>query len=365
MDSRSPSTTYKCDRIQVGLSNKIPCRWKARLVAQGFKQIAGFDFSHSFSPVVKATTVRIVLFLEVTNQWNLHQLYETVYIEQPPGYIDQRYPNHVCRLNKALYALRQAPRAWFQRLSSLLVNQGFQCSQGDTSLFIFHHGSCLLYLLVYVDDIILTRNHEPTVASFINRLKTEFAIKDLGKLIYFLGLEVSYTSDGLFLSQSKYAHDILSRVGLLDSKPVGTPLTIMRYVKGTLTHGVHFSCPKKSMLIGYSNANWHVALTTATQLTGILFSLVGISSLGVLRSNQPFPVLVVSPNAGLCQILSPNLFGFLICYVTSMHYHVKAPHRVGGDGGAGEGDGVLENPKENQSWEEDEGILSFRRFWSN
>ncbi|GKE04702.1 hypothetical protein Tco_1396720 [Tanacetum coccineum] len=82
----------------------------------------------------------------------------------------------------------------------------------------------------------------------------------------------------------------------------------------------------------------HVALKPAAQLTGILFSLVGISSLGVLRSNQPFPVLVI---------------GWVVVAL------------VGGDGGAGEGDGVLENPKENQSWEEDEGILSFRRFWSN
>ncbi|GJX90100.1 retrovirus-related pol polyprotein from transposon RE1 [Tanacetum coccineum] len=110
-------------RTKYHADGTIDC-YKARLVAQGFTQIAGFDFSHTFSPVVKATTVRIVLFLAVTNQWNLHQLdvknaflnvnlYETVYMEQPPGYIDQRYPNHVCRLNKALYALRQAPRAWF------------------------------------------------------------------------------------------------------------------------------------------------------------------------------------------------------------------------------------------------------------
>lgn len=109
-------------------------RHKARLVAQGFTQLPGFDFSHTFSLVVKATTVRIVLSLAVTNQWKLHQLdvknaflhgnlRETVYMEQPPGYVDQRYPNHVFRLNKALYGLRQAPRAWFQRLSSFLINK--------------------------------------------------------------------------------------------------------------------------------------------------------------------------------------------------------------------------------------------------
>lgn len=81
-----------------------------------------------------------------------------------------------------------------------------------------------MYLLVYVDDIILTDNHEPSVARFVSSLKHEFAIKDLGKLTYFLGLEVTYTPEGLCLTQSKYAHDTLSRASFLDSKPVGTPL---------------------------------------------------------------------------------------------------------------------------------------------
>lgn len=79
-------------------------------------------------------------------------------------------------------------------------------------------------MLVYVDDIILTDSDEPSIQRFVARLKTEFAIKDLGKLSYFLGLQVSYTTDGLFLCQTKYAHDILTRAGLKDVKPAGTPL---------------------------------------------------------------------------------------------------------------------------------------------
>lgn len=131
----------------------------------------------------------------------------------------------MCRLKKALYGLKQAPRAWFQRLSTLLVTLGLYCSRADTSLFVLKRGSTLLYLLVYVDDIILTGNDPAIIRTFISRLNNEFATKDLGTLSYFLGLEASYTDDGLFLTQANYAHDILTRVGLLDAKPTTTPLS--------------------------------------------------------------------------------------------------------------------------------------------
>lgn len=131
----------------------------------------------------------------------------------------------MCRLKKALYGLKQAPCAWFQRLSTFLVTLGFYCSRADTSLFVLKRGSTLLYLLVYVDDIILTGNDPAIIRTFISRLNNEFATKDLGTLSYFLGLEALYTDDGLFLTQANYAHDILTRVGLLDAKPTTTPLS--------------------------------------------------------------------------------------------------------------------------------------------
>lgn len=149
-------------------------------------------------------------------------------MEQPLGYVDPRFPHHVCKLKKALYGLKQALRAWFQRFSAFLLRLGFSCSRTDTSLFVFKRQRHLIYLLLYVDNIILTSNDTPLLIWFIQLLHFEFATKDLGTLSYFLGLEVSPTSDGLFLSQTKYARDILARAKLLDNKPVPTPMVVFQ-----------------------------------------------------------------------------------------------------------------------------------------
>lgn len=120
-------------------------RYKARLVAKGFKQRYGIDYEDTFSPVVKAATIRLVLSIVVSQRWSLRQLdvqnaflhgvlEEEVYMRQPPGYQDKRFPDYVCKLDKALYGLKQAPRAWYHRLSAKLQELGFKPSKGDTSL---------------------------------------------------------------------------------------------------------------------------------------------------------------------------------------------------------------------------------------
>ena len=121
-------------------------------------------------------------------------------MEQPPGYVDPHHPLHVCKLKNTLYVLKQAPRAWFQRFSSFLLRLGFSCSYTDTSLFVFNRQDDLIYLLLYVNDITLTRNNSALINRFISQLHSEFPIKDLGPLTYFLRLEASSIPDGLFLS---------------------------------------------------------------------------------------------------------------------------------------------------------------------
>lgn len=209
-------------------------RHKARLVAKGFHQEFGVDYTETFSPVVKQATVRIVLTLAVHFHWPLHQLdvtnaflhgilKEDIYMTQPQGFIDPTFPSHLCKLHKSLYGLKQAPRAWYERFSNYLFGLGFQSTYADPSLFIRHFKNTVTLILLYVDDLIITGSDSTYITYLISQLGLLFEMKNLGQLHHFLGIEVSTTSTGLFLSQTKYAKDLLLRTSMLDCKPVGSP----------------------------------------------------------------------------------------------------------------------------------------------
>jgi histone deacetylase 1/2 len=211
-------------------------RYKARLVAKGFKQRYGIDYEDTFSPVVKSATIRAVLAVSVSRGWSLQQLdvknaflhgvlNEQVYMCQPPGFEDPSFPHHICKLDKALYGLKQAPRAWFARLSSKLIALGFMPSKADTSLFLYHKSDITIFLLIYVDEIIVTSSSDHAIAVLLKDLNVDFAIKDLGSLHYFLGIQVKKVPDGLILTQEKYASDLLQKVVMLSCKGAPTPLS--------------------------------------------------------------------------------------------------------------------------------------------
>jgi hypothetical protein len=210
-------------------------RYKARLVAKGFHQQPGIDYAETYSLVIKPTTVRIVLSLALSNGWPIHQIdihnaflhgtiSEVVYMTQPPGFSHPQFPTHVCKLQKALYGLKQAPRAWFSRLSGKLQQPGFHGSKSDTSLFIYKSAAYTTLVLIYVDDILITSSKPSAVRDLLTTLQLEFAVKDLGLLHFFLGIEVLPCRTGFLLSQHRYIVDILRRTKMLKAKPINSPM---------------------------------------------------------------------------------------------------------------------------------------------
>lgn len=184
-------------------------RYKARIMAKGYHQQQDIDYEDTFGPVIKSTTIRIVLGLAVNNDWPVRQidvntaflqghLNEEVFMAQPPGFSDSDRPSHVCRLKKAIYGLKQAPRAWYSELKTFLLQSGFYNSLADKSLFILKQNATFVYVLVYVDDILVTGSNPVAIQNVISSLATRFSIKDMGNLGYFLGIETIRTSHGTF-----------------------------------------------------------------------------------------------------------------------------------------------------------------------
>lgn len=209
-------------------------RYKARLVVQGNNQIEGKDYNETFAPVLKMTTVCTLLRLVAARNWKVYQmdvqnaflhgdLDEEVYMKLPPGF-RHFHPEKVCRLRKSLYGLKQAPRCWFKKLSDLLLRFGFVQSYDDYSLLSYTRNNIEIRVLIYVDDLLICGNHSYMLQKFKEYLGGCFAMKDLGRLKYFLGIEVSRRHEGIFLSQRKYALDIIADTGNLGSKPAATPL---------------------------------------------------------------------------------------------------------------------------------------------
>jgi hypothetical protein len=166
---------------------------KARWVLRGFSQEQGVDFDETFSPVVKPATVRVVLSIALSLKWETRQLdvknaflhgklTEVIYCRQPTGFIESTCLEHVCRLNRSLYSLKQAPRAWYQRFATFITSIGFTCSRTDMSLFILQCAEGTAFLLLYVNEIVLTASSTQLLDRITTSLRSEFAMMDMGSL---------------------------------------------------------------------------------------------------------------------------------------------------------------------------------------
>ncbi|KAK0591893.1 hypothetical protein LWI29_009888 [Acer saccharum] len=302
-------------------------RNKARLVAQGYSQIEGIDFEETFALVARLESIRLLLSISCVHKFKLHQmdvksaflngfLQEEVFVEQPKGFVDAHHPNHVYRLKKALYGLKQAPRAWYERLTQFLVDNNYTRGSVDKTLFIKRDKAELFIAQIYVDDIVFCSTNNTKVQQFVDVMSHEFEMSLVSELSYFLGLQIRQMNDGIFITQAKYAKNLVKKFGLEKAKRCDTPMSttlklskdasgksveqtlyrgmigsllyltasrpdisfsvgvcaryqadpkeshlssvkrIIRYVNGTSNYGIWYSFDTNASLVGFSDADW-------------------------------------------------------------------------------------------------------------
>jgi hypothetical protein len=216
-------------------------RYKARLVVQGFSQQQGVDFTEVYAPVAKFASLRIVLAIAATNNWDLRQIdvdtaflnapvEEEIYMQQPEGLrtAPQAGKVLVCKLQKSLYGLKQAPKNWNDMLTAYMRSQGFMQCKGDPCVFVQRasNGAILCIVVIYVDDLVLTGPNRGWIDAFIVLFGQQYKIKDMGDAAWVLGMTIHRDREAkrLHLGQEAYVEGMLERYGMRDSKPVDTPM---------------------------------------------------------------------------------------------------------------------------------------------
>lgn len=210
-------------------------RYKARLVARGFTQRPGFDFAETYSPVLKMSTLRILLALANHENWSVHQmdvrsaflnggLQEEIFMRQPAGF--EKGKHLVCKLNKAIYGLKQASRNWNQRFHDFIVKLGYKRSEHDFCLYYRSAKGVVTYIVIYVDDILLVSNSDQAIADMKRKLSAEFEMKDLNEIRSFLGLNVQRNRQKriMTIDQRAYVQGILERFGMQNCKASAIPM---------------------------------------------------------------------------------------------------------------------------------------------
>ena len=213
-------------------------RFKARLVAKGYAQRYGVDFTETFAPVVRFSSLRAILALAAAKDYEVHQmdvktaflngdLDEVIYMHQPDGHrASGGEEQHVWQLQKSLYGLKQAGRAWNKTMDAALIDLGFRPAHSDSCVYVMQGGDVVMYLLVYVDDLLLVANDTARLDSVKAQLSSRFEMKDMGEAQFILGVQIrrDRANRRLYLSQAEYVRTVLERFNMLDCKPVASPM---------------------------------------------------------------------------------------------------------------------------------------------
>lgn len=225
-------------KYEAGDNDEPTVRYKARVVARGFLQIEGVDFSETYAPVVKFTSIRMILSIVAVQDYHLHQmdvktaflngdLEETVYMEQPDGFIKPGNEDLVCLLKKAIYGLRQASRQWFAKMYLFLVGwMGLKPNVADECVYTGEVLGALVIIALYVDDLLIASPSMETMNRVKRELSKRFQMKDLSEARMVLGFEIhrDRSKRQLYLTQSAYTRKVLERFGMLQCKPMDTPM---------------------------------------------------------------------------------------------------------------------------------------------
>eukprot|EP00253_Pinus_taeda_P011391 PITA_11391 len=206
-------------------------------------------------------------------------LHEEIYMEQPLGFI-QIDSSLVCRLKKSLYGLKQAPRAWYAKMDNFLLESGFSRCHSDNTVYTKTVGNSLIILVVYVDDLILTGSDPILINHVKSSLKKKFEMTDLGHLHYFLCLQVLQSKEGKLLYLTHTRPDLSFAVGLVDrflqnprESHWKAAKRILRYVRGTIQFGIHYSAKATPLLVGFTDSDWAGDPDDRKSTAGYVFTL--------------------------------------------------------------------------------------------
>ncbi|GAU49932.1 hypothetical protein TSUD_408340 [Trifolium subterraneum] len=209
-------------------------KYKARLLAKGFRQRENIDFFDTFSPVTRITSIRV--FISIATLYNLivHQmdvktaflngdLEEEIYMEQPEGFVIHGQETKVCKLDKSLYGLKQAPKQWHEKFDNLMVSNGFRLNESDNCIYYKCDGNICTIICLYVDDMLIFGSNLSAVNNVKSLLGNNFDMKDLGEASVILGIKITRSEKWISLDQSHYVEKILKKYGYFDCKPACTP----------------------------------------------------------------------------------------------------------------------------------------------